>query len=324
MDGEVYIQIKWNNQIIPIEISCSQTVGDLKVALCERTDVLPHRQKLIGLKVKKGQELKTPNHANGQGTPSASGAASPFTGSVDDSILIDQLQLKAEQKIMMVGSIEDDIQKVEQFRVMSDEMTLNVVNDLDIDYSVSSMGGTAEGGRAVAVTHVEAARKKLERRIAEIEIRIINPLRDGKKLLVLDLDYTLFDCKGTASVVAELGRPGLHEFLTAVYPYYDIVVWSQTSWRWLEAKITELGMLLNPRYKLAFVLDRTSMFSITSDSGNGIQSTHEVKALEIIWRKFPGRYDASNTVHIDDLSRNFALNPQSGLKISAFKNAHIS
>jgi hypothetical protein len=37
---------------------------------------------------------------------------------------------------------------------------------------------------------------------------------------------------------------------------------------------------------------------------------HEVKPLELIWRKFPERYSAANTVHVDDLSRNFALNPQ--------------
>ena len=45
---------------------------------------------------------------------------------------------------------------------------------------------------------------------------------------------------------------------------------------------------------------------------------HEVKALEIIWAKFPD-YSAANTLHIDDLSRNFALNPQCGLKIPAYK-----
>lgn len=32
--------------------------------------------------------------------------------------------------------------------------------------------------------------------------------------------------------------------------------------------------------------------------------------------------NANNTLHIDDLSRNFALNPLNGIKIDAFKEAH--
>ena len=39
---------------------------------------------------------------------------------------------------------------------------------------------------------------------------------------------------------------------------------------------------------------------------------------EFVWEKIGGgAFGPHNTVHIDDLSRNFALNPQSGLKCSA-------
>lgn len=37
--------------------------------------------------------------------------------------------------------------------------------------------------------------------------------------------------------------------------------------------------------------------------------------------KLPPR-NAHNTIHIDDLSRNFALNPVNGIKIDPFHNAH--
>lgn len=46
-------------------------------------------------------------------------------------------------------------------------------------------------------------------------------------------------------------RPHMDAFLTAVYEYYDLAIWSQTSWRWLELKLTELGFLSNPNYRLA-------------------------------------------------------------------------
>ena len=42
-------------------------------------------------------------------------------------------------------------------------------------------------------------------------------MRPGKKLLVLDIDYTLFDHRSTAETGTELMRPYLHEFLTAAY-----------------------------------------------------------------------------------------------------------
>ena len=42
-----------------------------------------------------------------------------------------------------------------------------------------------------------------------------------------------------------------------------------------------------------------------------------MKPLEFIWRRFPDFYDRRNTVHVDDLSRNFVLNPANGLKCTA-------
>jgi ubiquitin-like domain-containing CTD phosphatase 1 len=38
--------------------------------------------------------------------------------------------------------------------------------------------------------------------------------------------------------------------------HYDLVVWSQTHWKWVEQKLTALGMLTHPGYKICFVLDR--------------------------------------------------------------------
>jgi NLI interacting factor-like phosphatase len=45
-------------------------------------------------------------------------------------------------------------------------------------------------------------------------------------------------------------------------------------------------------------------------------------AIILFPTKIPSLRSANNTIHIDDLSRNFALNYSCGLKISAFKDAH--
>ena len=157
----------------------------------------------------------------------------------------------------------------------------------------------------------------------------MNEPRENKPLLVLDLDHTLLDFSSKRihqavthemeiSTVAAMKRPHMDQFLTSTYQNYDLVVWSQTSWRWIEHKLTELGMLTNPGYKFCFVLDKTSMFSVTSTKKDGRSFSHHVKPLELIWKKFPDRWGPHNTVHLDDLSRNFALNIDSGLQVSAF------
>ena len=47
----------------------------------------------------------------------------------------------------------------------------------------------------------------------------------------------------------------------------------------------------------------------------------DVKPLGVIWGKYP-QYTAQNTIMFDDLRRNFLMNPQNGLKIRPFREAH--
>jgi len=46
---------------------------------------------------------------------------------------------------------------------------------------------------------------------------MLNDPRPGKKLLVLDIDYTLFDHRSAAESGIELMRPYLHDFLESAY-----------------------------------------------------------------------------------------------------------
>jgi ubiquitin-like domain-containing CTD phosphatase 1 len=60
------------------------------------------------------------------------------------------------------------------------------------------------------------------------------------------------------------------------------------------------------------------MFTVVSTKRDGTKVKHHVKPLQIIWSKFPDRWGTHNTVHIDDLSRNFALNLDNGLQCTAY------
>ncbi|CAM0137872.1 unnamed protein product [Umbelopsis sp. WA50703] len=277
----------WQKKTYTMTCTPEETVQQLKTKLQELTNVRPQNMKLLNLV--KG---KLPA----------------------DETRLDSLSLRRKPgsdaiEFLMLGTADEKIFKdPDQVDTLPD-----VLNDLEYDYFPSDHP-----------THLDQAKvqKKLKDTIAKTDIRLINPLRQGKRLLVMDLDYTLFDCKSPASHISELMRPGMHSFLTSAYEHYDIVVWSQTSWRTLEAKVTELGILSHPDYKIAFVMDISTMISVTTLKADGSEFKHQVKPLEIIWAKFP-QFSSKNTIHVDDLSRNFALNPKAGLKISAFKHAPV-
>ncbi|KAG0091405.1 hypothetical protein BGZ92_000738 [Podila epicladia] len=223
----------------------------------------------------------------------------------DDHVVLSTLSLKNNQTFLMMGTPEAKV-------IKAPEVLPDVLNDLEEDYTPDDE----------AFANDAQNQKSLKSTVAKCDINIMNPLRPNKKLLVLDLDYTLIDCKALNSHMFDIMRPGLHDFLTVCYEHYDIVIWSQTSWRALEAKITTIGLLDHINYKIAFVMDISTMFSVLSQR-DGKPFKHQVKALDIIWQKFP-QYSARNTIHVDDLSRNFAMNPKSGLKIGAYKNGAVS
>ena len=68
---------------------------------------------------------------------------------------------------------------------------------------------------------------------------------------------------------------------------------------------------------IPYILSVIYRFAITSTKKDGKKVKHYVKPLQIIWSKFP-QWNTNNTVHLDDLSRNFALNLGNGLKVTAF------
>ncbi|KAJ3753018.1 HAD subfamily IIID h [Lentinula raphanica] len=282
----VTLQFTWAGKSFSLDIADSDRVFDLKTSLHELTRVPPERQKILGL---------------------VKGKLPPDQGRISD------LHLTTGKKFTLLGTPEgDEIKDPSQLENLPD-----VVNDLDVDFS-------KDPNAFKKYNNDQRNIRKVKEMTDKLNVNVIHPLREGKKLLVLDIDYTILDTKPLTSgslPPAECARPGLHEFLEGIYPYYDICIWSQTSWIWLETKLVELGMIgANRNYQISFVLDKTSMFTVFTDR-NGKSWQHYVKALQIIWNHFP-QFNASNTIHVDDLGRNFALNPQCGLKIHAFKNAH--
>jgi len=218
-----------------------------------------------------------------------------------DDMKIGTLGLKTNFKLMMMGSLEETIAETQS----KPENLPEVINDFDIEEE------------EVAIQDREFNLEKIEKRVRDYEVKVINPSREGKKLLVLDIDYTLFDHRSVAEAGWELMRPFLHEFLETAYQDYDICIWSATNMKWIEEKMKLLGCSNNPNYKLAFYLDSRAMISIQTEKYGIV----DVKPLGVIWGKYE-QYSKHNTIMFDDLRRNFLMNPQNGLKIRPFREAH--
>ncbi|XP_022344616.1 ubiquitin-like domain-containing CTD phosphatase 1 [Crassostrea virginica] len=269
--------VKWSGQEFKLTVDKDGTVENLKKAIQDATGVLPERQKLLGLKFK--------------GKPPG------------DEVALTDLKLKASTKIMMMGTREEELDKVKE----APKDLPEVVNDFDIEED------------EIAIENREEYLAKIERRIKEYKISVLNEPREGKKLLVLDIDYTLFDHRSVAETANELMRPFLHEFLQSAYEHYDIVIWSATSMKWVEVKMKELGVTSNPNYKICFMLDSLAMISVHTPKYGVI----EVKPLGVIWGKYE-HWNPKNTIMFDDIRRNFIMNPQTGLRIRAFREAHFN
>jgi ubiquitin-like domain-containing CTD phosphatase 1 len=225
---------------------------------------------------------------------------------IDDTTKIADLDLRVGKPLMMVGSREEDIASVSE----KPEDLEEIINDLD-----ENLDREAE-----AFEKKEVYLAKIRRRVNEYKIEVFNQPRENKKLLVLDIDYTLFDHRSPAETGVELMRPFLHEFLTASYEHYDIVIWSATSYKWIVEKMKLLGVHNNENYKIAFYLDYNAMITVHHDKRGVVN----IKPLKVIWDKFPQHYSTLNTIHFDDIRRNFLMNPRNGLKIKPFCNAHIN
>ncbi|GJP36532.1 hypothetical protein CLOM_g8472 [Closterium sp. NIES-68] len=201
-----------------------------------------------------------------------------------DSTLLSQLVIKPTVKIMMMGTVESEI-------VLDPLEAPEVVDDLEL-----------ADEEAVEIKDRPENIAKLRRRSKHFQLKVLNPPRAGKRLLVLDIDYTLFDHVSTAENARELMRPYLHDM------------------RWVEVKMRELGVLGHSDYKVLALMDHMAMITVQSPT----HGVFDCKPLAILWDKFPEHYSEANTIMFDDLRRNFVMNPRNGLTIRPYRRAHAN
>uniref|UniRef100_A0A8D8QF88 Ubiquitin-like domain-containing CTD phosphatase 1 n=1 Tax=Cacopsylla melanoneura TaxID=428564 RepID=A0A8D8QF88_9HEMI len=275
----------------PINLTIKWNSKEYKICLSKSHSVLELKQEIHKQTGVKSERQKILNLKHAGKPPS-------------DEVKLSETNVTEGFKLMVMGSLEESIQEASSKPVGIPE----IVDDFDIEED------------QVAIENKDIYLDKIKKRIKDYQINVLNEPRPGKKLLVLDIDYTLFDHRSAAEQGYELMRPFLHEFLTSAYKHYDIAIWSATSMKWIEEKMKLLGVTVNPNYKIVFYVDCSAMISVHLPKYGVV----EVKPLGVIWGKFSSSYSPQNTIMFDDIRRNFLMNPRNGLRIRPFREAHLN
>lgn len=209
----LHLSIKHSSQQYSIEISPTATLSMLKHQLYIITHIRVEHQKLIIPKSK----IKL--H--------------------DDDVLNTIFVDESNTKCMLIGTPETQLERLaaqqDAMKALQDE----IIDDLEI--------GDMEYMNNENLINNPKIQKKLTEAINTTNINFINPPRANKKLLVLDIDYTIWDMKTSPTDTNShiLKRPYTDTMLSELYLHYDFVFWSQTNWRYLEMKLTDMGILTN-------------------------------------------------------------------------------
>ncbi|CAK9079269.1 Ubiquitin-like domain-containing CTD phosphatase 1 (Nuclear proteasome inhibitor UBLCP1) [Durusdinium trenchii] len=123
-------------------------------------------------------------------------------------------------------------------------------------------------------------------------ICVVGQPRPGKRLLVLDIDHTIYDPSeyggNRGSTVKHPSdeamitrcRPKLHEFLTEVSEEFDIMVWSASDMLRILTLLQQLGMIgAGSNYNIVAVLDIDSMSELGSEEIEDVDMVLDKRAI---------------------------------------------
>ena len=131
---------------------------------------------------------------------------------------------------MLIGTPEKEIEEIQKGAPDDLPEIINDLDDVGDDVALQGIMVFMTSLRFILIIFVrfflgrlsysldnETHLKKIRQRVEKYQIQELNPPRPGSKLLVLDIDYTLFDHRSPAERASQLMRPYLHEFLTESY-----------------------------------------------------------------------------------------------------------
>eukprot|EP01053_Blabericola_migrator_P001833 Blabericola_migrator_1__1832@NODE_1499_length_4405_cov_78_417012_g480_i1_p3_GENE_NODE_1499_length_4405_cov_78_417012_g480_i1NODE_1499_length_4405_cov_78_417012_g480_i1_p3_ORF_typecomplete_len227_score38_36NIF/PF03031_18/3_7e06ubiquitin/PF00240_23/0_0046UN_NPL4/PF11543_8/0_067Poty_PP/PF08440_10/3_7e02Poty_PP/PF08440_10/0_28Auxin_inducible/PF02519_14/1_9e03Auxin_inducible/PF02519_14/68Auxin_inducible/PF02519_14/5_2Pas_Saposin/PF09016_10/1Pas_Saposin/PF09016_10/1_7e03_NODE_1499_length_4405_cov_78_4 len=190
----IVLKCKWRQQILQLPFTVEEfetaTLADLRQMIQEQLDIPCDRQTFLNLE-KCQSETRVPGGA-----------------------LLKNCHFKpiAGADVFLVGtpSAEQLPTEVAAVRVLSNEQL--IYDTVEVEKLVHKLLADPE--------NVD----RLNAMVAATTICMIRAPRPGKKLLVLDIDYTIYDCKGASKgyPIGILKRPFLHQFLEMIHPHFDL------------------------------------------------------------------------------------------------------
>lgn len=163
--GSITMIAKWSKERITLSsLTPETTIGAVKDMLQQRTNILPKRQKLIGL------NLLSKGPVNDQNILSELKVKKLKGKSIEGEVIHEFILMGTPEAQIFVDPIHrDDLP--------------DVIDDFDLDFNA---------GSDQWLQHV-ANGENLKKFTEKTQIHIMNEPRPGKPLLVLDLDHTLLD-----------------------------------------------------------------------------------------------------------------------------------
>jgi CTD small phosphatase-like protein 2 len=130
-------------------------------------------------------------------------------------------------------------------------------------------------------------------------VPFLPPLKSDKYTLVLDLDETLVHYYETEQRGQYVIRPGMNDFLTRLFPYYELVVFTAAMQEYAD-----------------WVLDEIDINHFIS---HRLYRQHTVKIGDSLVKDLGklGR-DVARTIIIDNVQESFQLNPGNGILIRSW------
>ncbi len=69
-------------------------------------------------------------------------------------------------------------------------------------------------------------------------------------------------CVRALGVVLLCANHSEHSADAAVFPFYNIVIWSATSMKWIDVKLKALGLLDHAEFKISMCIDHGAMIPV--------------------------------------------------------------